>query len=121
VRPSPRSYADSRRCRTRRLLGLRCVVDDSLHRRIGLESVPAVRLSHLDAAQRRAYILADNKLALDAGWDREILAIELQALIDLDFDVEITGFSLAEVDLVLDSTGVVPEILLQPGDLLTGP
>jgi DNA modification methylase len=69
---------------------------------IGLQSVPAVRLSHLDAAQRRAYVLADNKLALNAGWDRELLAIELQALIDLDFDVEITGFSLAEVDLVLD-------------------
>jgi DNA modification methylase len=69
---------------------------------IGLQTVPAVRLSHLDAAQRRAYVLADNKLALNAGWDREMLAIELQALIDLDFDVEITGFSLAEVDLVLD-------------------
>jgi ParB-like chromosome segregation protein Spo0J len=69
---------------------------------IGLQTVPAVRLSHLDAAQRRAYVLADNKLALNAGWDREILAIELQALIELDFDVEFTGFSLAEVDLVLD-------------------
>ncbi len=69
---------------------------------IGLQSVPAVRLSHLDAAQRRAYVLADNKLALNAGWDREMLAIELQVLIDLDFGVEITGFSLAEVDLVLD-------------------
>jgi DNA modification methylase len=69
---------------------------------IGLQSVPAVRLSHLDAAQRRAYVLADNKLALNAGWDRQLLAIELQTLIDLDFDVEIAGFSLAEVDLVLD-------------------
>ena len=69
---------------------------------IGLQSVPAVRLSHLDAAQRRAYVLADNKLALNAGWDRDLLAIELQALVDLNFDVEITGFSLAEVDLVLD-------------------
>jgi DNA modification methylase len=69
---------------------------------IGLQSIPTVRLSHLDAAQRRAYVLADNKLALNAGWDRDVLAIELQALIDLDFEVEITGFSLAEVDLVLD-------------------
>ena len=65
-------------------------------------AVPSVRLSHLNAAQRRAYVIADNKLALNAGWDHEMLAIELQALIDLDFDVEITGFSLAEVDLVLD-------------------
>jgi DNA modification methylase len=69
---------------------------------LGMESVPTLRLSHLDAAQRRAYVLADNKLALNAGWDRELLAIELQGLIDLDFDVEITGFSLAEIDLVLD-------------------
>jgi DNA modification methylase len=72
---------------------------------LGIESLPTVRLSHLNAAQRRAYIIADNKLALNAGWDREVLAIELQALIDLDFDVEITGFSLAEIDLVLDEAG----------------
>jgi DNA modification methylase len=69
---------------------------------LGMQNVPTVRLSHLDAAQRRAYVLADNKLALNAGWDSDALAIELQALIDLDFDVEITGFSLAEVELVLE-------------------
>jgi DNA modification methylase len=51
---------------------------------------------------RRAYVLADNKLALNAGWDREVSAIELQGLVDLDFGMEVTGFSLAEVDLVLD-------------------
>jgi DNA modification methylase len=71
---------------------------------LGMEIVPTVRLSHLDAAQRRAYVVADNKLALNAGWDREVLAIELQALIDLDFEVEITGFSLAEIDFLLDET-----------------
>jgi DNA modification methylase len=69
---------------------------------LGMHSVPTLRLSHLDAAQRRAYVIADNKLALNAGWDREVLAIELQALIDIDFDVEFTGFSLAEIDLLLD-------------------
>lgn len=47
-------------------------------------------------------MLADNKLALNAGWDREVLAIELQALVDLEFDMELTGFSLAEIDLALD-------------------
>jgi DNA modification methylase len=67
-----------------------------------MQSVPTLRLSHLDAAQRRAYLIADNQLALNAGWDREVLAIELQALVDLEFDVEITGFSLAEVDLLFD-------------------
>src|ERR1700738_1608110 len=69
---------------------------------IGLQTVPAVRLAQLDAAQRRAYVLADNKLALNAGWDRELLAMELEALIDLDFGVEITGFSLAEAELVIE-------------------
>jgi ParB-like chromosome segregation protein Spo0J len=60
---------------------------------LGMKSVPTLRLTHLDAAQRRAYVIADNKLALNAGWDREALAIELQALIDLEFDVEVTGFA----------------------------
>ena len=69
---------------------------------LGIETVPAVRLSHLSEMERRAYVIADNKLALNAGWDRLLLAIELQGLIDLDFEIELTGFSLAEVDIVLD-------------------
>lgn len=67
-----------------------------------MKTVPTLALSHLSEAERRAYVLADNKLALNAGWDREILAIEFQGLIDLDFDLEITGFSLAEIDFTLD-------------------
>ncbi|WP_206367675.1 ParB/Srx family N-terminal domain-containing protein [Sphingomonas piscis] len=70
---------------------------------LGIAEVPTVQLSHLTETERRAYVLADNKLALNAGWDRDILAIELQALVDLEFDVEVTGFSLAEIDLVLDA------------------
>jgi hypothetical protein len=69
---------------------------------LGLKTVPTLRLSHLNEAERRAYVIADNKLALNAGWDREMLAIELQGLVDLDFKIELTGFSLAEVDIVLD-------------------
>lgn len=69
---------------------------------LGHKTVPTLILSHLSAAERRAYVLADNKLALNAGWDSEILAIELQALLDLDFEVELTGFSLAEIDVALD-------------------
>ncbi len=69
---------------------------------LGLKAVPTLKLSHLSAEERRAYVLADNKLALNAGWDSEILAIELQALIDLEFDVTLTGFSLAEIDITLD-------------------
>jgi ParB-like chromosome segregation protein Spo0J len=71
-------------------------------KQLGLGVVPAVRLSHLSAAERRAYVLADNKLALNAGWDTEVLAVEFQALVDLNFDVTLTGFSLAEIDLTLD-------------------
>lgn len=69
---------------------------------LGMKTVPTLALSHLSEAERRAYVLADNKLALNAGWDPEILALELQGLIELEFDVEITGFSLAEIDLALD-------------------
>lgn len=69
---------------------------------LGLKSVPTLSVDHLSDVERRAYILADNKLALNAGWDKEILAIELQGLIDLDFEVDLTGFSLAEIDGVLD-------------------
>ena len=71
-------------------------------RLLGRETVPCLRLSHLSDAERRAYVLADNKLALNAGWDQEILAIELHALAELEFDTTLTGFSLAEIDLVLD-------------------
>lgn len=69
---------------------------------LGWKAVPTIALAHLSETERRAYILADNKLALNAGWDKDILAIELQALVDFEFDVEVTGFSLAEVDFVLD-------------------
>ncbi len=67
-----------------------------------METVPALRLSHLSAAERRAYVLADNKLALNAGWDKELLAIELQGLLDIDFEIDLTGFSVAEIDIILD-------------------
>ena len=69
---------------------------------LGIAAVPTVRLAHLSPEERRAYVIADNKLALNAGWDVEILAIELQALTELEFDVTLTGFSLAEIDLTLD-------------------
>src|SRR5262245_52423398 len=69
---------------------------------LGLDEVPTCRLSHLSEADKRAYVLADNKLAEQAGWDRELLAIELQALIELDVDIELTGFEIAEVDLILE-------------------
>jgi len=71
---------------------------------LGLTDVPVIKLAHLSEAERRAYVIADNRLAELAGWDRDILAIEFQALseLDLDFDLEITGFETAELDLLLD-------------------
>ena len=73
-----------------------------------LTAVPALRLSHLSDAEKSAYILADNRLAEKAGWDKELLAIELQGLIELDFDVEITGFDMPEIDLVLEDADARP-------------
>ncbi len=69
---------------------------------IGLEDVSVVRLSHLSEADKRAYILADNRLAEKAGWDKAILALELKGLIDLGYEVELAGFELAEIDVILD-------------------
>ncbi len=71
---------------------------------LGIEEVPVIRLEHLTKDEIRAYMIADNKLAMNSGWDKEILAIELQHLsaIDVDFDVEITGFSTPEIDIITD-------------------
>lgn len=71
---------------------------------LGLTHIPTIRLDHLSDAERKAYVIADNRLAELAGWDREILKIELQGLaeLDLDFDLEITGFDTAELDFMLE-------------------
>ena len=64
--------------------------------------MPTIRLEDMTEAQIRAYVIADNRLAENAGWDRELLAIELQYLceLDLDFDVTITGFEMPEIDVL---------------------
>jgi DNA modification methylase len=69
---------------------------------LNLTSVPTIRLSHLSEADKRAYVIADNRLAEKAGWDRNLLALELQGLIDIGFEVELTGFEIPEIDLMLD-------------------
>ena len=70
---------------------------------IGLASVPTITLPHLSEAQQRALRLADNKIALGAGWDLDILKLELAdlAVLDVDFDLSLTGFSSGEIDVVL--------------------
>lgn len=77
-------------------------------KRLGIDMVPTIELAHLTVAERRAYVIADNRLAELAGWDRDILRIEFQALseLDLDFELEITGFETAELDLLLNEDDV---------------
>ena len=67
-------------------------------KKLGMKEVPCLFVEDLTDEQKRAYILADNKLALDAGWDDEILREEIKALADLDFDVSLTGFDLEDFD-----------------------
>lgn len=64
----------------------------------GMTEVPCVLVEHLTEAQKKAYILADNRLAMDAGWDNELLAIEFESLKELNFDLNLTGFEAAEID-----------------------
>jgi len=65
---------------------------------LGMEKVPVVRIEHMSEAQKRAYVIADNQLALNAGWDEDLLALELKDLSALSFEVELTGFDMGEID-----------------------
>ena len=70
-------------------------------RNLELETVPVIRLEHLSEAQVRAFRLADNRIAENAGWDDELLRVELEQLREADFDLDLTGFELDEVDRLL--------------------
>jgi ParB family transcriptional regulator, chromosome partitioning protein len=67
-------------------------------KKLNLKEVPTITLIGLTEAQKKAYIIADNKLALNAGWDDEMLKLEFDALKELDFDLEITGFDISELN-----------------------
>ena len=83
-------------------------------RKLGMEEVPCIELSHLSEAQKRAYILADNKLAENAGWDTDLLKLEFGELQGLGFDLSLTGFDEAFLtDLLTERT----EGLCDPDDL----
>jgi DNA modification methylase len=69
-----------------------------------IAEVPCLHLSGMSDADKRAYVIADNKLALNAGWDQGALAAELQELMDVGFEVELTGFELPEIDALLSNT-----------------
>ncbi len=66
-------------------------------RKLELDSVPCIRLNHLSETQRRAYIIADNKIAMNAGWDDELLALELSELAESGVNTDLTGFDLSEI------------------------
>ncbi|WP_457938374.1 site-specific DNA-methyltransferase [Mesorhizobium sp. 10J20-29] len=70
-------------------------------KQLELREVPCLRYDHMSDADKRAYRIADNRIAEKAGWDKEILAIEFEALTALDFDLEATGFEIAEVDVII--------------------
>lgn len=96
-------------------------------RQLGLATVPVIELAHLSEAQKRAYVLADNKLAEQAGWDRELLALEVGDLDDLGLDLTTLGFDAGELDALLHGAAadpreeVVPPVpdvpVSRPGDL----
>jgi DNA modification methylase len=99
-------------------------------RKLGLAEVPVIRLSHLSDTQRKAYVLADNRLALNAGWDNDLLKLELIELKAEDVDLEMLGFSVEELDGLLNALepteGLTdedavpeppPEPITKPGDI----
>lgn len=89
--------------------------------KLGESEVPTIELSHMDENQKRAYIIADNKLALNAGWDNEMLALEVADLKDAGYDLGLTGFSLDELQALnpeviegLTDEDAVPEVPVEP-------
>lgn len=89
--------------------------------KLGETEVPTIELSHMDDNQKRAYIIADNKLALNAGWDNEMLALELQDLSDAGYDLGLTGFDPDEISALnpqvvegLTDEDAVPEVPEEP-------
>ena len=72
-------------------------------KKLKMEEVPCIVLSGLTEAQKKAYIIADNKMALNAGWDFNLLSLELENLKELDFDLELTGFTVDEIDGLLNT------------------
>ncbi|HXH53179.1 MAG TPA: DNA methyltransferase [Sphingomicrobium sp.] len=90
---------------------------------LGLERVPTIRLSGMSRAEKRAYMIADNRLAERAGWDRRMLALEFAAIAELDseFDLELTGFEIEDIELILDGAASDPsddadDEMPMPGD-----
>lgn len=67
-------------------------------RKLELDTVPCIRLNHLSSTQRRAYIIADNKIAMNAGWDEELLALEVAELTEFGVNMDLLGFDISELN-----------------------
>jgi ParB-like chromosome segregation protein Spo0J len=78
-------------------------------RKLKLAEVPCIRLGYLTDTQKRAYVIADNKLALNAGWDNEMLKVEFSDLGELNYNLELTGFDLQEIANILDDQDDIEE------------
>ena len=76
--------------------------------KLGLSQIPVIEAAHLTEAQKRAYVIADNRLALDAGWDNDLLKIELQDLDVAGFDLALTGFDLGELTALFHEPTFAP-------------
>jgi len=91
-------------------------------RKLGMSEVQCIRLDHLTEAQKRAYVIADNRLALNSGWDTEMLKVEFADLQELGFDLELTGFDLDEIKELLEPSVIdgltdedaVPDVPINP-------
>lgn len=79
----------------------------SAARKLGIDKVPVIELSHLTEAQRKAYVIADNKLALNADWDNDLLRVEIEGLKHIDYNIDLLGFSKDELDTLFPE--VLPE------------
>lgn len=95
-------------------------------KKLGIDEVPCIVLDGLTDAQKKAYVIADNKLALNSGWDNDMLRLELESLAEMDFDLELTGFSDEELSQLLEPEQVegltdedaIPEAPEQPVSVL---
>jgi len=87
-------------------------------RKLGLKQVPTLDGSDLTEPQKKAYVIADNKLAMNAGWDGELLALEMEELLKGNFNLELLGFTENELDELLDTTPQEAELGLLPDEKL---
>lgn len=86
-------------------------------RKLGMSTVPCIEVKHLTEAQKKAYIIADNKLALNAGWDNDLLSLEFSDLNDFGLSLDITGFNTEEIKYIMGEVNFEPATQNEQGKL----